>query len=167
MPADYDSLIDAETWAFIRKTEAAYPEDTSSLDVEGQRRIYDAMAAEFRQPRPKGVEVEDLSADGVPVRLYTAGEPGSTVMYFHGGGFVVGGLDSHDDVCAEICANTGYRVISVDYRLARNTPIQPLSKTPGRRRPGPTDSSTARWYWWATARGATLPPRWRITRGCG
>lgn len=118
MPADYDSLIDAEIWAFIRKTEAAYPEDATSLDVAGQRRIYDAMAAEFRQPRPTGVEVEDLSADGVPVRLYTAGEPGSTVMYFHGGGFVVGGLDSHDDVCAEICANTGYRVISVDYRLA-------------------------------------------------
>ena len=41
-----------------------------------------------------------------------------TVVYFHGGGFVVGGLDSHDSICAEICAGTGYRVVSVDYRLA-------------------------------------------------
>ncbi len=40
-----------------------------------------------------------------------------TVVYYHGGGFVVGGLHSHDDVCAEICQRTGYRVISVDYRL--------------------------------------------------
>lgn len=39
-------------------------------------------------------------------------------MYCHGGGFVLGGLDSHDDVCAEICAQTGYRVVAVDYRLA-------------------------------------------------
>jgi acetyl esterase len=40
------------------------------------------------------------------------------VIYFHGGGFVVGGLESHDDVCAELCQRTGYEVVSVDYRLA-------------------------------------------------
>ena len=40
------------------------------------------------------------------------------VLYFHGGGFILGGLDSHDDVCAELCARTGYEVVSVDYRLA-------------------------------------------------
>jgi len=34
-----------------------------------------------------------------------------------GGGFVVGGLDSLDDICAELCAQTGYRVVAVDYRL--------------------------------------------------
>jgi len=42
----------------------------------------------------------------------------ATVIYYHGGGYVVGGLDSHDDVCAEICGRTGYRVVSLDYRLA-------------------------------------------------
>ena len=40
------------------------------------------------------------------------------MLYFHGGGFILGGLDSHDDVCAELCARTGYEVVSVDYRLA-------------------------------------------------
>ena len=40
------------------------------------------------------------------------------MLYFHGGGFILGGLDSHDDVCAEICARTGFEVVSVDYRLA-------------------------------------------------
>jgi acetyl esterase len=45
-----------------------------------------------------------------------------TVVYFHGGGFVVGGLDSHDDVCAELCAATGLQVVSVDYRLVPEHP---------------------------------------------
>ena len=40
------------------------------------------------------------------------------VLYFHGGGFILGGLESHDDVCAELCARTGFEVVSVDYRLA-------------------------------------------------
>lgn len=40
------------------------------------------------------------------------------VVYMHGGGFVVGGLESHHDVCAEICERTGYELVSVDYRLS-------------------------------------------------
>ena len=115
---DYSQLIDAETWAFIRKTAECYPDDAVGLDIAGQRRVYDAMCRVFYRGRPEGIAVTDLSADGVPVRLYEAGEPSRTVVYFHGGGFVVGGLDSHDDVCAEICAQTGYRVVSVDYRLS-------------------------------------------------
>ncbi len=114
---DYKRLIDEETWAFIRRTAESYPDDAVELSIEDQRRVYDAMCADFRQPRPAGVETQDLSADGVPVRVYTVGEPTRTVIYFHGGGFVVGNLDSHDDVCAEICVQTGYRVVSVDYRL--------------------------------------------------
>ncbi|WP_171101821.1 alpha/beta hydrolase [Ruegeria sp. HKCCD7255] len=114
---DYERLIDEETWAFIRRTAESYPDDAVDMTVADQRRVYDAMCADFRQPRPAGVATQDLSADGVSVRVYTAGHPTRTVVYFHGGGFVVGGLDSHDDVCAEICAQTGYRVVSVDYRL--------------------------------------------------
>ncbi|MGR3758644.1 alpha/beta hydrolase [Roseobacteraceae bacterium NS-SX3] len=115
---DYEKLIDEETWEFIRKTGENYPDDAVDLTIEEQRKVYDAMAREFRAPRPGVVEVHDLDADGVPVRVYTAGDPSCTVFYCHGGGFVVGGLESHDDVCAEICAQTGYRVVAVDYRLA-------------------------------------------------
>jgi acetyl esterase len=115
---DYERLIDAETWAFIIRTGESYPDDAVDLSIEEQRAVYNDMCAEFRVVRPEVVEVEDLSAGGVPVRLYSAGEPTRTVVYIHGGGFVVGGLDSHDDVCAELCAQTGYRVVAVDYRLA-------------------------------------------------
>lgn len=114
---DYERLIDEETWAFIRRTAESYPDDAVALSIKDQRRVYDAMCQDFRQPRPEGVETQDRSANGVPVRVYLAGHPTRTVVYFHGGGFVVGGLDSHDDVCAEICVQTGYRVVSVDYRL--------------------------------------------------
>ncbi|SDW67785.1 acetyl esterase [Ruegeria halocynthiae] len=114
---DYERLIDEETWDFIRRTAESYPDDTVEMSIADQRRVYDTMCKEFRQPRPQGIEVQDRPADGVPVRVYTAGDPTRNVIYFHGGGFVVGGLDSHDDVCAELCAQTGYRIISVDYRL--------------------------------------------------
>lgn len=115
---DYERLIDEETWAFIRKTGECYPEDAVELSIDEQRAVYNEMAREFRVARPDSVMTEDCQAIGVPVRIYTAGSPTRTVLFCHGGGFVVGGLESHDDVCAEICAQTGYRVVSVDYRLA-------------------------------------------------
>ena len=115
---DYDTLIDSETWAFIRETGLHYPEDAVGLSIAGQRRVYDTMCRAFHQGYPDGVAAQDMSANGVPVRVYSAGHPTRTVVFFHGGGFVVGGLDSHDDVCAEFCYQTGYRVVSVDYRLA-------------------------------------------------
>ena len=114
---DYQSLIDAPTWAFIRATDAAYPPDTASLTIADQRRIYDAMCRLFFQGYPPGVTAEDLTIGGVPCRRYPGAGP-ATVIYCHGGGYVVGGLHSHDDVCAEIRAATGMTVIAVDYRLA-------------------------------------------------
>lgn len=115
---DYDTLIDAQTWAFIRQSGTYYPKDAVTLDIAGQRDVYDTMCRAFFQGYPDGVSAKDRSGDGVPVRVYSAGDPTRSVVYYHGGGFVVGGLESHDDVCAEICAQTGYRVVSVDYRLA-------------------------------------------------
>jgi acetyl esterase len=115
---NYEKLSDAETWAFIRKTRESYADDAVTLSIDEQRDIYDAMCRSFQAPRPAIVQTEDLLANGVTVRHYWAGDASRTVMYFHGGGFVVGGLDSHDDICAEICVQTGYRVIAVGYRLA-------------------------------------------------
>ncbi|MBK6466536.1 MAG: alpha/beta hydrolase [Rhodobacter sp.] len=118
MPAtDYQSLIDAPTWAFIRESEAAYPPDTATLSIADQRAIYDRMCRAFHRGYPAGVTAEDRPVGGVPCRVYPGAGP-ATVIYLHGGGFVVGGLHSHDDVCAEIRAATGLTVISVDYRLS-------------------------------------------------
>ena len=114
--ADYQSLIDAETWAFIDATNAAYPPDTATLTIADQRAIYDRMCRVFHRGYPPGLVAEDRPVAGVPCRIYAGKEP--TVIYLHGGGYVVGGLHSHDDVCAELCDRTGLRVVAVDYRLS-------------------------------------------------
>ena len=118
MSTDYDALLDDEIKGYIAKYDAMYPTDTVDLDIEAQRRIYDEMAAAFDRGRPDGVDVIDERHGGVPCRRYEMGAADATVLYVLGGGFVVGGLDSHDSICAEICANTGLRVVAVDYPLA-------------------------------------------------
>lgn len=115
---DYDTLIDPEIWTFIRHTATLYPEDAVETSPAAQRQVYEDLCKAYRAPFPEGITAQDLSADGVPVRVYTAGQPTKTVLYVHGGGFVVGSLQTHDDICAEICAQTGYRVVAVDYRLS-------------------------------------------------
>ena len=114
--ADYQSLIDAPTWAFIKATDASYPPDTATLTIAEQRDIYDRMCRVFFQGYPQGVTAHDETIAGVPCRVYPGASP--VVIYLHGGGFVVGGLHSHDDVCAEIRGRTGLTVVSVDYRLS-------------------------------------------------
>ena len=113
---DYQSLIDAATWDFIRATDACYPPDTASLGIAEQRAIYDRMCRAFHRGYPPGVTAQDHPLAGVPCRDFAGAGP--VVLYLHGGGFVVGGLESHDDVCAEICARTGLRVVCADYRLS-------------------------------------------------
>ena len=125
-PLDYATLLDVQTRAFVERTDAWYPPDAVDASVVEQRAVYDAMCRAFSAGRPDGVEAVDghVEREGgrVPVRRYRSGrtphEAAALILYLHGGGFVVGGLDSHDDVCAELCDRTGNPVMSVDYRLA-------------------------------------------------
>ena len=112
---DYQTLIDAPTWGFIRASAAAYPPDTAALTIADQRRIYDAMCRAFHRGYPPGVRAEDRPFAGLRCRVFDGARP--TVLYLHGGGFILGGLDSHDDICAEICARTGLLVVCADHRL--------------------------------------------------
>lgn len=116
------TITDPEVLGFIAKTENAYAPDTIDATITDQRRIYDRMWALFRQPRPMGLTVTDETIAGpgglLPQRRYVPENPKPvTVVYFHGGGYMLGGLESHDDVCAEIAAGSGCPVVSVDYRL--------------------------------------------------
>lgn len=88
-----------------------------------------ALALLMQFVAPKGVTVggvEDLRAPGpngkIPLRSYTPPGAGAAplpvLVFFHGGGFVIGDLDTHDGLCRVLCRESGARVIAVDYRLA-------------------------------------------------
>ncbi|MCX7030731.1 MAG: alpha/beta hydrolase, partial [Spirochaetes bacterium] len=65
------------------------------------------------------------SAGGIPVRIYTPGT-GSVypvVVYFHGGGWVMSDLDTHDVVCRKLAIRSSSIVVAVDYRLAPEHPF--------------------------------------------
>ncbi len=101
---------------------------------------------------PQLAEISNLVVDGadghLPARLYTplaAGVgPAPAILFFHGGGFVLGDLDSHDVVCRRLAAGSRCRVLSISYRLA------PESRFPTAHR-----DAAAAWKW-ATERGDIL-----------
>lgn len=74
--------------------------------------------------------IRDLSCPGpagdIPVRFYDlreAREPGPAILFFHGGGFVIGDLDTHNSLCTELAAALDMPVLAVDYRLAPEHPF--------------------------------------------
>jgi acetyl esterase/lipase len=108
-------------------------------DPQQVRDLFSAMAV------PSGVavgHVEDRTVPGpagaIPVRVYRPEgdreRPG--IVYYHGGGWVIGGLDTHDGVCRTFADALGAVVVSVDYRLA-----------PEHRYPAPVDDAFAALAW--------------------
>jgi len=69
-------------------------------------------------------EIRDFDADGVKCRHYRATDatPAPLLIYYHGGGWVIGDLDSHDDICRKLARDAKCNVIAVDYRLAPEHP---------------------------------------------
>jgi acetyl esterase len=116
--------IDPGMLAFYKELSAKSPPEAVTWPLARQRKEWDELCRSFRAPRPKNLIVEDLDANGVPVRVYRppgeAPKPG--VIYGHGGGWVLGSIETHDDMCAEIAAGSDTVVVAVDYRLAPEHP---------------------------------------------
>ncbi len=76
-----------------------------------------AIRKDFNIPGPAG---------DIPARLYdreTSREPGPLLVFYHGGGFVIGNIETHDSLCAEIARVLDIPVVSIDYRLAPEAPF--------------------------------------------
>ncbi|WP_110033416.1 alpha/beta hydrolase [Hoeflea marina] len=105
---------------FLRLCESFYPADAVEASVERQRLWYDALCAQFDRPLPDGMTAVDAAIAGVPTRRYRpqAVTARTVLVYIHGGGFVVGSLDSHQAICAELAEFCGAELVALDYRLA-------------------------------------------------
>ncbi|WP_455271003.1 alpha/beta hydrolase [Rhizobium herbae] len=107
--------------AFHKRCQDFYPADAVDASIQQQRAWYDALCAEFDAPSPEGLTRSDEIVGGrIPVRRYRPADIATQtqIFYIHGGGFVVGSLQSHDAICAEIAHAAKAELVSVDYRLA-------------------------------------------------
>ena len=111
--------VDDEIAKLLRDLEGAPPRESMSVEAMRASMLYPPL--ESRTPVGR---VEDLTipADGhaLRARLYRPAETKTSGMlvFFHGGGFVIGNLETHDQVCRELCTHTGSALLAVDYRLA-------------------------------------------------
>ena len=106
----------------------SFTEATSVEAARAHRRLEAEIVAE--RPRVAMARVESPALPGpagpLACRLYVplgAADPGPLLVYFHGGGWVIGDLDTHDGPCRFIAANSGARVLAIDYRLAPEHPF--------------------------------------------
>ncbi|WP_240754536.1 alpha/beta hydrolase [Lampropedia aestuarii] len=101
----------------------------NTLSPAQARQAYQLGAQVLEEDMPQSISTRDAQiqsrdAGALPVRLYWSGaqpsadSPRATVLYLHGGGFTIGGIDTHDVLCGRIAANTGAMVVSLQYRLA-------------------------------------------------
>jgi acetyl esterase len=112
----------AQTLLDARHALGGRPIDTLSV-ADARAQTIQQSAPLNKRPTPVAA-VLDRTIPGpggeLPVRIYRpAGQgPFPTVVYFHGGGFVICNVDTHDGLCRALCDASGHQVVSVDYRLA-------------------------------------------------
>ncbi len=100
-----------------------------TLTAVQARAAYEATAEVLDLPRAPLPPVQDFTLPGGdgqprPARRYASGpEPRPTLLYTHGGGFVVGSINTHDSLCRQLALRSGWAVVSLDYRLAPEHPF--------------------------------------------
>jgi acetyl esterase len=121
----------ADTQLMLRLKRLAREPGPETLPVPEGRRAVLRQAALAGGDQPIGA-VRDLPVGDLPGRLYvpsdhdegiSAAAGGPLLLFFHGGGWVYGDLDSHDAACRFLAERSGVRVLAVDYRLAPEHPF--------------------------------------------
>jgi acetyl esterase len=114
--------------AMLERRREPPPETLSPVQARRRRRRLSAVYA--GKPTPVGAVADlELDLDGEVVmraRHYQPAEPGAPhplLVYYHGGGFTYGDLETHDGVCRILCRHAGAHVLAIDYRLAPEHPF--------------------------------------------
>jgi acetyl esterase len=138
-------MMHPQTRALLDLIEQANLPPTHTLAPEEARRMYRERRY-FSQPAPPEVaQVRDLEIDGPhgPIRIRLVRPRGApadarlpVLVYYHGGGWTIGDLDTHDTLCRELANGAGCAVVSVDYRMG-----------PEHRFPAAVDDCIAATYW--------------------
>jgi acetyl esterase len=117
--------LDPVAKALMDAMDEVWPRVETMTGAEARAHVKRMIASLATEPEPVG-RVENRTVPGpdgpVPVRIYgpqdPSGAPLPALVYFHGGGWVICDLDSHDPTCRAITNSVGCVVVSVDYRLA-------------------------------------------------
>ncbi|MDO8295351.1 MAG: alpha/beta hydrolase [Caulobacter sp.] len=123
-------MLDKAFRAMLDAAAAIEMPPLAQLPAEMVRAGYVAQRAGHDAGAPKDLDVRDIEVAGaagpLKARLYAPRRAPATtpgLVYFHGGGFVIGNLDTHDDFLRRLCKASGVRVLSIDYRLAPEHPF--------------------------------------------
>lgn len=119
----YESRLHPQAAAVLDLMDVKGPKAVERCSSPTEARAF--RTASYPAPIPFPGEIREVDAAGVRARLYrtaTAGVPG-LLVYFHGGGWVTGDLDSHDNLCRSLASRSEQAVLSVDYRLAPEFPF--------------------------------------------
>ncbi|HAU21974.1 MAG TPA: lipase [Erythrobacter sp.] len=128
--AENEPFVRPDVRAFLQLLEAAEGPAIVDMTLEEARAAYMAMHAMADAPARDLAVIRNLSCPGpggdIPLRLYDTKEqrePGPIICFYHGGGFVIGDLDTHHNLCTEIAAQMDLPVVAVDYRRAPEHPF--------------------------------------------
>ena len=120
--------LDPGAARLLRMLGAAGAGDAATEGPAERRRRLQTLARIAGECGAPGVDAHDLDAPGpggpLRLRLYApAAEASAMLVYLHGGGWVAGGLDTHDGLCRRLAASSGVKLLAVDYRLAPEHPF--------------------------------------------
>lgn len=118
---DRGAPLDPQTWAMLKMLEGSKRPTLDEMGPERARVEMQKLSWLADVPMQSVYRVEDRRAADVPVRIYTpraGADRLPATVYYHGGGFVLGGLESHDALCRRLSIASGSIFVAVDYRLA-------------------------------------------------
>jgi acetyl esterase len=121
MTTNRKTEVEPDVAAMLHAARQADRPSFETLSVENARAMYRAGRHDVQLERQTVAEVSDMVIATLPARLYrpfSAITPQPVILYFHGGGWVIGDLETHDGICRRLALSSGRVVVAIEYRLA-------------------------------------------------